>query len=266
MSMFGKRGGGSHYYTHAGEPMHTVIGKNGRKRNTTIADCRKLGLLPSVTNVLGIKAKPALTTWIKDMAILAAITSERQENETDEDWGRRIAQESDEVTQRAAEFGTAVHKMIEDVGDGYGNIVCDERVQPYVAFARQWFEDNVKEVISQEAVVVGDGYAGRADLFAVDQDGVKTLFDFKTKQLRRDAKGQWKKPQVYPEWTAQLAAYGKVLGAERVANVVINAHEPCEFITIYHKTDSVSHELETFNLTLKLWQHINKYKPETIHD
>ena len=47
-----------HWYTKDGEPMYTIVGANGVERNTTLRDARSLGLVPSVTTVIGLVAKP----------------------------------------------------------------------------------------------------------------------------------------------------------------------------------------------------------------
>ena len=52
-----------HWYTQEGEPMYTIIGANGKERNTTLRDAKSLGLVPSVTTIMGIIAKPSLETW-----------------------------------------------------------------------------------------------------------------------------------------------------------------------------------------------------------
>ena len=50
-----------HWYTQEeGEPMYTIIGANGKERNTTLRDAKNLGLVPSVTTILGMIAKPSL--------------------------------------------------------------------------------------------------------------------------------------------------------------------------------------------------------------
>ena len=46
-----------HWYTQEGEPMYTIIGANGRERNTTLRDAKTLGLVPSVTTIIGMIAK-----------------------------------------------------------------------------------------------------------------------------------------------------------------------------------------------------------------
>jgi hypothetical protein len=44
----------AHWYRRDGEPLHSVPSAKGEPRPTTLRDARKLGLLPSVTNVLGV--------------------------------------------------------------------------------------------------------------------------------------------------------------------------------------------------------------------
>lgn len=227
----------AHWYTKEAQPLHTVIGKNGKERNTTLRDARKLGLLPSVTTILKTLAAPQLTRWLVENAIVAALTATQQEGEDLQEFAVRVARESGDVASQAADFGTRFHAMMEDLLNGYTQVVVADDLVPYIPFAKKWIEENVAEVISAEQCVVGEGFAGTADLFCVTPEGDKVLFDFKTKQLKRKDDGSWQKPQAYDNWTYQLAAYGSVLGADRVANVVVNSREPGDFITIFHSPD-----------------------------
>ena len=59
--------------------MHTVPSAKGEARATTLRDARKLGLLPSVTNVLGVINKPELVEWKMTQAVLAALTLPRRD-------------------------------------------------------------------------------------------------------------------------------------------------------------------------------------------
>ena len=52
-----------HWYTQEGEPMYTIVGANGKERNTTLRDAKKDNLVPSVTTVLSLVAKPGLENW-----------------------------------------------------------------------------------------------------------------------------------------------------------------------------------------------------------
>ncbi|NDG03303.1 MAG: hypothetical protein EB119_08965, partial [Synechococcaceae bacterium WBB_34_004] len=83
-----------HWYTENGESAHVVIGKNGNERNTTVADARKMGLLPSVTSVLGIMDKPQLTAWKIEQAIMSSLTLPKEDGETLEEYAKRVVKDS----------------------------------------------------------------------------------------------------------------------------------------------------------------------------
>ena len=63
-----------HWYDRQGNPMYTVIGKNGKERNTTLRDARTMNLVPSVTTILNVAAKPALNVWLQRQVLMAALT------------------------------------------------------------------------------------------------------------------------------------------------------------------------------------------------
>ena len=67
----------AHWYQRDGQPLHTVLSAKGEPRPTTLRDARKLDLLPSVTNILGVIAKPELTAWLQEQAVMAALTLPR---------------------------------------------------------------------------------------------------------------------------------------------------------------------------------------------
>ncbi len=74
-----------HWYTIDGKPKYTIVGKNGKERNTTLRDARKLNLVPSVTTILDVAAKPGLVNWQVNQGIQAALTLPRKVDETDEE-------------------------------------------------------------------------------------------------------------------------------------------------------------------------------------
>ena len=63
-----------HWYQHNGAPQYTVKAKDGSDRPTTLRDARKLNLVPSVTTILKIAAKPGLEAWKLNQMLLAALT------------------------------------------------------------------------------------------------------------------------------------------------------------------------------------------------
>jgi hypothetical protein len=258
-----KSSSGGHWYQTDGKPCHTVIGKNGNERNTTLRDARTMNLLPSVTTILKTLAAPQLTRWMVENAIIAALTATQGEDEDLQQFAVRVADEAGSVASTAADFGTRFHAMMEEIAKGNTeDLILDKDLIPYFPFAMEWMREHVKEVISTEQCIVGEGYAGTADLLVLNHDDERVLFDFKTKQLKRDAKtGGWKKPVVYDNWEQQLAAYGEVLNADRVANVIVNSREPGPFTTLVHKDEKRTKGWAVFQGVRDLWQTINNYTP-----
>ena len=102
-----------HWYTQEGEPMYTIIGANGRERNTTLRDAKTLGLVPSVTTIIGMIAKPSLENWKINQALNSALSLERYENESLDEFSARCKHDSKKISIEAAEQGTKIHGMIE---------------------------------------------------------------------------------------------------------------------------------------------------------
>ena len=84
-----------HYYNKQGESCHEVVGKNGKVRPTTIRDARQLGLVPSVTTIMDIQAKPALIQWVQNQILEAAMASPFSEDDWHADgWKKHIINKS----------------------------------------------------------------------------------------------------------------------------------------------------------------------------
>src|SRR4249919_1542933 len=81
---------GGHWYDRNGKPCYQQATQKGGVRPTDLRDGRKLGLVPSVTTVLSVLAKDALTTWKVKQGILAALTLTRRPGESDDDFLARV--------------------------------------------------------------------------------------------------------------------------------------------------------------------------------
>ena len=87
--------------------------KNGTILPGGLREARKVDGVPSVTTVLGILDKSGLTEWKIKQGIMAALTLPRIENETDDDYLKRILNDSKEQSKNAADQGTIIHNFIE---------------------------------------------------------------------------------------------------------------------------------------------------------
>lgn len=244
----------SHYYWPDGRPCHQVPYTDATKgmRNTTLADCKKLKLIPSVTQILKLLDKPALTSWLIEQSVLAIITSPRASGEADDAFIQRVLntdREQDQERDTAARLGTNIHAAIESAIQGRG---VEGRFEAFVRPVMEAIRP-YGMVIFSEKVLVGDGYAGRCDLcMAIDKHC--TIVDFKTTK---------KLPlKSYPEQRLQLAAYARAkTGVEvtKTANIYISTSEPGQ-IKVCENTD-IEPTYEAFMNLLRVWQWMNDYKP-----
>jgi hypothetical protein len=85
----------------------SVPAASGELRPTTLRDARKLGLVPSVTNILGVIAKPELMAWMQEQAVMAALTLPRIAGETEDSFAKRVVADSQSTRDNAADFGTS---------------------------------------------------------------------------------------------------------------------------------------------------------------
>lgn len=226
MRLFTERG--SHWYQRDGTPCHTMVARDGGQRPTTVRDARKLGLFPSVTNVLGVINKPELVQWKMEQAVLAALTLPRGPGEELDAFARRVVEDSQARLQSAVEFGTALHAGAEAVAKGlYPD--PDNPAAAWVAEYGKWFKARVERVVWAERVLVNPvmGYAGTADLLIEHREYGRTLVDIKTQGVKEGADGQRLKPRVYSSWCYQLAAYRAALEEPvRCLNLIVNSIRP----------------------------------------
>ena len=230
----------SHWYFPDGTPLHEVPRADGKgTRSTSLRDARKLGLFPSVTNVLGVIAKPGLDAWKQEQAILAALTLPRNEDESLDDFAKRVITDMTSEVGRAADLGSAVHAAIEGYAQGRW-LPENKEVARLFEPARQWFDAEVTQVHSVEIATahLEWGYAGRVDLVAtLKSTGRPTVIDFKTQKTRRDKSGAFK-PILHDTWPLQLEAYRMALASRdkglqdaAIASVVIGSTEPVPVLT-----------------------------------
>ena len=243
-----------HWYTQEGDPMYTIVGANGKERNTTLRDARKEQLVPSVTTILSMIAKPQLENWKINQALNSALTLEKDSLETIEEFAYRCKQDSKRIGQEAAEKGTKIHAMIERGFLGEGTSKTYEII-------KAWLEDNFpnEEWIAEDSFCADLGYGGKIDLYS--KSGI--FVDFKTKD---NLEGKDPSKLVYDEHGMQLSAYAQGCGFEDVERVSIFVdREDTELIAchIWDKESQTKHT-EMFNSILTYWKLVKNYEPKKI--
>lgn len=175
-------------------------------------------VVPGVTTVINILAKPALVGWAWRLGL--------------------DGQDMNKVKQQAADIGTVTHYLCECVLTGvepklgaYKQNDIDVAMPCYDSFKR-WFTESKLVAVAVECGVVSElwQYGGTIDLIARD-GGKLGLYDVKT------SKG------VYDEYQIQMSAYVEAWNE-------LHPDTPIEFVKIIH-LDKETGMLATHDLSME---------------
>jgi len=241
----------THYYTRSGEPMYTVMGKStGKPRPTTVRDAKELGLVPSVTTILNIAAKPGLNVWLQEQAILAALTLPRGENEPESAWLKRVVQDSKAQARDAADRGTEIHAAVQSFYEGKKASAYPIHVQTCTRAIEGRY--GAKNWVAERSFAHELGFGGKVDLHCED-----IVIDIKTKDFEDAAK-----VAGYEEHMMQLAAYRVGLGIPeaRCANVFVSRTNPDLVVVKEWAEEDLKRGWSMFTALLSFWQHKNQYE------
>ena len=242
----------THWYDSEGKPAYTIIGKNGNERSVNLRDARQLNLVPSVTTILGMAAKPALENWKVDQALMAALTLPRNEGESLDDFMKRAKEDSKQQAIDAAARGTSIHA---DIESGFSNGVETPCYLTVRAKLESYFPG--EDWIAEDSFAHSDGFGGKIDLYC--RQGV--VVDFKSKD---DLEGKDPKRLVYDEHGMQLSAYGYGLGFDLPERLSVFIDRKNPEIVLVHQWDLQSHNkhLDMFLSLLNYWKLSKNYEPK----
>lgn len=243
-----------HWYDRSGKPAYEIAGRSGL-RATTLADARKIGLVPSVTTVLKVIDKPALTNWKVDQGILAALTLPRNATENEGEWLKRVKSDSQQQAKDAASEGNRIHDACEQFFKGqrvpqeywlHCQAVADElgRLFP-----------GVDDWIAEKSFSCILGFGGKVDLHS-PSTGI--VVDFKGK----DGDFSDGKKLAYDQhW--QLAPYQTGLGLARApcANLFVSRTHPGRVASHVWSVDDMDAGLGVFLAALELWKAMKGFDP-----
>lgn len=243
----------NHWYTREGVPMYTVEAKKGGQRATTLRDARSLNLVPSVTTILNVAAKPALLAWMQQQVLYAALTLPRRPDEPEKDYIDRIISDSKEQGKAAADAGTDIHASIQGHYENNPTGKHQESVDACVKAIYDHFGDAIW--ISERAFAHEAGFGGKCDLFCAGT--LNAVVDIKTKEFTDPDK-----IGGYDEHLMQLAAYRVGLGIPkaRAANVFVSRNVPGLVVVKEWSLEDLDTGWEMFMHLLAFWQLKNNHK------
>jgi len=270
----------SHWYTKNGQAMHKVPGKTVAERDTTIADARTMGLLPSVSGITKMWNNPGLDRWKQDITIESSLKFAIQSAYGDMDADKLYAEiraESNKVAGEAASLGVKIHAAIEsalsheqwenqtvELADGK-LVELKELVDPALAKLE---ELGVKIVETEKVVTsLSHGYAGQMDVSYVNGD-VAGILDFKSTKTKPT-----KKIEVRQGQSMQIAAYHHACWSSndkphfqpnhQGINLYISTTEIGRVDVVKYDAAELAKQWEGFLACLTLWRLQNNYDPRT---
>jgi hypothetical protein len=243
-----------HWYKRDGSPCYELPTKDGGRRGVNLRWDRHLGLVPSVTTVLQVVAKPQLETWKVRQGILAALTLPRLENEGDDEYLARVLEDSKQQAKQAAEEGTRIHDAIEC---SFKMGAVPTKYLPHVRAARQAIAalfPSVTDWVAEASFAHPDGFGGKVDLHS-PSTGI--VIDYKGK----DGDFSDGKKLAYDQHY-QLAAYqrGLCLRRNRCANLFVSRTHPGCVAEHVWTEDEIAHGEGIFMDALCLWKKLKRYE------
>jgi hypothetical protein len=240
-----------HWYDRSGNPAYTIIGKNGKERNTTLRDAREKDLVPAVTTILKVAAAPGWERWKQEQVLMSALTLPKQEGESEKEWMERIMLDSKETGKKAADRGTEIHAHIQAY---YEVRLYAEEFEPHVIACRDALVNhfNEQDWVCEKSFAHILGFGGKVDLHA---DGL--VVDIKTKDFGPDDN-----VAAFDEHRLQLAAYRMGLGMPRArcANVFVSRSHPGLAEVIEWNQDEIEQGWAMFTRLLDYWQIKNNHR------
>jgi hypothetical protein len=241
-----------HWYGRDGSSQYEIVGKTGR-RNTTLRDARKLGLVPSVTTIIKCAAAPGLELWKANQLMMAALTLPKRDDESEAKWLERVVHDSKETGRNAADRGSLIHAAIQGHYEG-------KRIEPGMLAYCHGASESLAETFGADLPWVAEqsfahpmGFGGKVDIHC----GI-VVADFKTKEFDDPLK-----KMAYDEHAMQLAAYRVGLGfpKARCANVFCSVTKPGLAVVHEWPEEDLAKGWRMFCGLLQYWTAKSGYDP-----
>ena len=248
-----------HWYGKDGSPQYTVKAKDGSDRPTTLRDARKLGLIPSVTTILKIAAKPGLEQWKLEQMLLSALTLPKEPHESEKSYIARIVADSKETGKQAADIGTRIHESIERWFGNDRNVEHPKIAQEVeLAIANHFKTHTLTDWLVERSFSHQGQFGGKVDIHCPTRKEAPTgiVLDVKTKDFGPDDK-----IDAYDEHRMQLAAYREGLGipAARCANVFVSRNNPGLIKIIEWAEEDLQQAWQMFECLRNYWTLKNNF-------
>ncbi len=237
-----------HWYDANGNPKYTVTKKDGKERDTHLGDARKLGLVPSVTTLFGLLAKPGLDMWKQEKLLDASWNHKNSLFSGYDVYKKVICSYCRDEQDKAPKLGNEIHNALEEAYKNNNTFYVGKHEKIVNEVQKIIIEEiGRRDWKAESSFCHTDGFGGKVDLHS--EDGI--VVDFKTKST-----GDVKKMKGFREHIMQLAAYreGLAIPNARCYNLFISTETPGLVVLQEYTEKELSDSWEMFKCLLKYWQ------------
>lgn len=263
------------WYTREGKPQHTqptAKGAKNKTRATTIADARKLDLLPSVSSITKVLSAPGLEHYKSKELAKACFNSPAIGEEDFDTYYKHVSEVASRDVTNASEIGTIIHKALETyyseplIYRPHDILVNDQAVSSgeFIVPVHNAISALNIEIMHSEKVIVNNayGYAGTTDIIFRSKDKFG-IADFKTTKTKP---GKAKEPnESHPlQIAAYIAAFwGDDMFSENIRgyNIYISTTEIGRVDVKEWTADEINAAWDMFQNCLSIWRWRNNYDP-----
>lgn len=245
-----------HWYSKDGSRRHTVPRtRGGGVRETTLADARKLGLAPGVTDIMRCMASPGLERWKVTEAIKATQEIIRDDYLTEDAWIADVRAYSQEEARTKAQIGTEIHASIEEAVCTWIVTRNAKIVEPVI--------DVLDDLVDRHGISNDTWVAEQSFYHRMDGDGMAyggtidlmnrhILVDIKTKE-------DIDKVTLYDEHLIQTAFYATAFGCTQTANLFVGYDGGT--LLMEHTPEQMLRGLRLARSVLTLWYALTELEP-----
>ena len=267
-----------HWYTRDGESAHEVPdGKDPTKmRSTSLADARKLLLVPSVTTCLKVYNSFTLNRWSNGKhAQSGADLANLRGTMSDWEWEKMVSGKAYEKRGEAADEGTQYHLVVESIVNNVDLPDYELTIPPefFTGFSSWWHEMKLATYQTEVSFAHPKGFGGRMDFVGYDEHGHDVFIDWKTQNTKPSRPAGFYKDSMPLQLAAYMEGYKEKVAKEkqyiyhpRLISVVISRSEPGR---IEHKEwpeDMHKTYLGLFYGAVEKWKYDNSYDPSWEED
>ena len=250
-----------HWYNEGGLVLGIPSAKGDKLVKPTIRHARQGLVVPSVTTILNMFDKPALTQWkLKEYVKACSYIEPKGESESEDEYFARVQQQFNSHNDHA-KIGTHVHA---EIAKGLIGKPHDKIADHAISYVFSEYVKMINPVIKSEKPFAnfGYGFGGTVDLILEDTCN-KIIIDFKTTD--DDKLSQESKLAYRDSHLAQLVAYklGTHNGTNknvRYINVFVGRLAGEIYVHEWDDPKDIEWSRLYFMLALGIFQHKNELK------